>query len=464
MSGARLLRSSNGNNHNRNRRSAVIKNRNTHHQISGHKRNKPDSNSDNDGSSYSSNDDDEDASSNESSSSNNRNNHNNAHSNNNNHNNNISIPSLESLPTQNHRHKRRKITFQKATKKKWENKPNQKLRRSTRIKYRKLAEKTQSDRAQIVDPMQSQFIDNLNEQQNIYTNVCHPQEAFMDITQTNNMSKILKEQTRSLANEQFTITPTDYIRAILDNFGLQQNDSQNSNAESDDDEPQKVDWSAIGHKFAGWFLTVPPISFMNGPLQHCHIQTEEPKKKRQPRKKKNFNTNKPQIQPEKVVKQKKSDKTETKSRVAALKKTLKRKCMDGGINNQRGANMFEFLVNPHSYSQTIENLFDMSFITKEGFCQMDVDEATQQPVLSYVSRKERTKRHNAGHGGKTNGQCIVKFNPSTFCNLINVYGITESQIEREEVESDSESDGDDESMLFLLICCWNKSFFCLFVY
>merc|ERR1712154_628909 len=161
----------------------------------------------------------------------------------------------------------------------------------------------------------------------------HPQEAFLDIAQANAMSKILKEQTRSLANEQFTITPTDYIRAILSNFGLQQNNSQNSsNNESDDDydEPQKVDWNAIGHSFAGWFLTVPPISFMNGPLQHCHIQKEEPKKKRQPRKKKNFNTNKPQIQPEKVVKQKKSDKTETKSRVAALKRTSKRKCANEG--------------------------------------------------------------------------------------------------------------------------------------
>jgi len=183
----------------------------------------------------------------------------------------------------------------------------------------------------------------------------------------------------------------------------------------------------------------------NGPLQQCDDQKEEPKKKRQPRKKRNFQTNAPEVRPEKVVKQKKSDKTETKSRVAALKKTLRRKCAE-----ENGANMFEFLVNPHSYSQTIENLFDMSFIMKEGFAQMDISAETQQPTLSYVSRDERTHRYNQsqrgdGNKGKSNGQCIVKFNPSTFYNLIDVYGISESQIEREDVEDDSSDENGDNA-------------------
>merc|ERR1712129_39375 len=175
------------------------------------------------------------------------------------------------------------------------------------------------------------------------------------------------------------------------------------------------------------------------------------KKKRQVRKRKVFQTSEPKAQPKKVTKQKKKDKTETRSRVISLKNTLKKTCDKG----KKSANMIPFVVNPHSYSQTIENLFDLSFIMKEGVAQIDVDEATQQPMITYVTTDEKTRRYNQSQKSKTgrsNGQCIVKFNPSTFCNLIEAYSITESQIERVDVpdddddeESEAENDNDEQS-------------------
>ena len=164
------------------------------------------------------------------------------------------------------------------------------------------------------------------------------------------------------------------------------------------------------------------------------------------------------------MKQKKADKTETKSRVTHLKKTLRKKCED-----QDGVNPFEFLINPQSYSQTIENLFDMSFIMKEGFAQMDVNETTEQPVLSYVSSAERTRRHtlnnthnahiSRGQQAKTNGQCIVKFNPSTFCNLINIYNINQSQIQRADANmSSDDQQSDQDKCMFLENCRISRCF------
>merc|ERR1712154_606553 len=203
------------------------------------------------------------------------------------------------------------------------------LRRSTRIKYRNLAQSTLEKRAQIVDPMNKQYLQTLEEQQEIYKEVCHPNEAFLDIEQARTMSNILKEQTRSLANEQFTITPQDYISAICRDFG-QSNNAQHSDSEQNDDdnddEPKQVNWAQIGTHFASYFLTVPPIQFMNGPLQQCEATEPIKKKTKIVRKKTKFTSDAPQIQPKKVVKQKKSDKTETKSRVTHLKKVFRKKC------------------------------------------------------------------------------------------------------------------------------------------
>merc|ERR1712228_802200 len=263
----------NSNNNNNRNRSAIIRNG---QKISGHKRNKPES-SDNESSG------DEESSDEESSSDNNDNHQNSNNHNRNNNNNNTQLSQLQSQSR-----KRRKIAYPNAPPEKWKQQCSKKQRRSTRIKYRKLAEQTQTNRAMIVDPMQPHYIDTLKKQQQIYGGVCHPNEAFMDIEQANSMSKILKEQTRSLANEQFTINTTDYIAAIIQQFP-QQNASQNDTEDSDDeDEPKKVDWTRIGHHFASWFLSVPPIQFMNGPLQQCEVQTEVQKKRGSHAKKRKF--------------------------------------------------------------------------------------------------------------------------------------------------------------------------------
>merc|ERR1719361_186193 len=162
----------------------------------------------------------------------------------------------------------------------------------------------------------------------------------------------------------------------------------------------------------------------------------QPKKKkpRQVRQKKTFTTDAPMVQPKKVLKQKKADKTETKSRVAHLKKVLKKKCE----KEDSGLNPFTFLINPESYSQTIENLFDMSFIVKGGQAQLDVAPDDDQPKLTYVTAGEKTRRHQRSKNGLNNGQCIVKFNPNTFYQLIETYEITESQIERADAGMESD--------------------------
>eukprot|EP01084_Bolivina_argentea_P306986 530562_1 len=330
-------------------------------------------------------------------------------------------------PTQSQSQPKIRYTMDKNKWKKDQTKADPIQRRSTRISYRKLADATQEDRAQIVDPMNDGFMDKIKEQNRIYKNVCHPNEAFMDIAQANVMTSILKEQTRSLANEQFTISPNDYINAVCKEFG-----DQNEGEEEDE---QQIRWSDIGKRFALWYLTVPPISFMNGPLQQCASNTDPAKKVRQVRQKKTFTTDAPRIEPKAVVKAKKSDKTETKSRVKHLKRVLRKAC-----EAKDGVNPFEFLINPDSYSQTIENIFDLSFVVKEGLAQMEV--SREQPVLSFIPVAEKERRRKSKEENH-NGQCIIKFNPKTFVNLIDVYQIKDSQIERADAgdaEDEEESD------------------------
>merc|ERR1711933_426294 len=194
-------------------------------QISGRKRRKPESSEDDESGSgasssgeYESGSESGSESSEETSSSNHNRNSNRNNNRNRNHKPSQSqIPELEPHSAQNK--KRRKIQYQRPNKDKWSRKCPEKVRRSTRIKYRKLAEQTQADRPLIVDPLTSAYMDKLESQQKIYQNVCHPNEAFLDIEQANTMSKMLKEQTHALANTEFTITPKDFVKKIISQFG-----------------------------------------------------------------------------------------------------------------------------------------------------------------------------------------------------------------------------------------------------
>eukprot|EP01084_Bolivina_argentea_P254036 426960_1 len=116
-------------------------------------------------------------------------------------------------------------------------------RRETRIQYRKLADDTVENRADI----DQQFINKLEKQNDIYDKVIHPHEAYMDIEQSKTMSIILKEQTQTLVNQNFTITPNDYIRSLCTEFQINNYNNNNNNYDDDDDDELKcINWSAVG--------------------------------------------------------------------------------------------------------------------------------------------------------------------------------------------------------------------------
>ena len=44
-------------------------------------------------------------------------------------------------------------------------------------------------------------------------------------------------------------------------------------------------------------------------------------------------------------------------------------------------NIFKFVINPHDFGQSVENLFYLSFLIRDGKCAFFTDEATGEPVI-----------------------------------------------------------------------------------
>jgi len=102
-------------------------------------------------------------------------------------------------------------------------------------------------------------------------------------------------------------------------------------------------------------------------------------------------------------KSKDMEKTETKGRVVKLDKILQEKLVNHemnnenneNINNRQPCNFFKLIVNPQSFTETIENIFDISFLIKEGKIMLNRDEPSNQPMVEYVDEyHKRTNLNN----------------------------------------------------------------------
>lgn len=61
-------------------------------------------------------------------------------------------------------------------------------------------------------------------------------------------------------------------------------------------------------------------------------------------------------------------------------------CLVKVIAGTGRVNFFKFIINPKSFSQTVENLFYLSFLIKDGKVSFLVDDVTSEPFLSIYKK------------------------------------------------------------------------------
>lgn len=111
-------------------------------------------------------------------------------------------------------------------------------------------------------------------------------------------------------------------------------------------------WKKFDENFASTKpCGVSCVSFMNGQLE----VEEKERKNRQKQAKADIL---PETQPEKLQSLENEEKSTTDSRV----KFLQSHCLPP-VNQPVG--FFNFVINPHSFAETVENIFDVSFIIKQ---------------------------------------------------------------------------------------------------
>ncbi|KFY38144.1 hypothetical protein V494_04506 [Pseudogymnoascus sp. VKM F-4513 (FW-928)] len=227
------------------------------------------------------------------------------------------------------------------------------------------------------------------------------------------------------------------------------------NVEPDDDDPEAgdmLDWSHLGAFACQQHNSRPPIpGFLLGPLS-LEKRARRVIQRRAP----NANRDLVETQPE-ILRAEDIERNENSSLTflcARIMERLRRASAEGmdaceaeawdgitddevkmlmrkhGLNSDGGMDLFRFVINPRSFGQTVENMFYVSFLIRDGKAAITVDE----DGLPFLGEAEPLGRAEAVKKDVSKHQAIFAIDMATWEELIEVFEISEPIIEhREEI-------------------------------
>ncbi|KAL1550018.1 non-structural maintenance of chromosomes element 4 A-like [Salvia divinorum] len=168
-------------------------------------------------------------------------------------------------------------------------------------------------------------------------------EALFDITNT------LVTSVKAYNNDG--LTPSDFVSCLLRDFGQEGGPSSNQNEQSG-----LIRWEDIGQVVSVVFSSAPGCCTMIGPMNTelkerktvVHRKRAKPTKNSRPEELENDS----------------GEKTDTDKNMATMFNILRK---------NRKAKLENLILNRKSFAQTVENLFALSFLIKDGRAEISVD-------------------------------------------------------------------------------------------
>ncbi|TPX65042.1 hypothetical protein SpCBS45565_g05449 [Spizellomyces sp. 'palustris'] len=293
--------------------------------------------------------------------------------------------------------------------------PTPEERRRVRAVYRELIAHTEGNRNELESEQLVRTIQKANElfQQG---GTVQLREATLDsrLLVTTAELGVQKAQRMRLDGGSFNVD--DWIGKLVATMSTERQLEEEDEEYADSIEVH-LDWFALGQAATRALLKAPTIDFMLGPL------AVEPKIRNQPRKVAKLVKNKEDLQRPQQLKESDFDKQENETTTLVFQ-IAKRLHEVGNIN------FFTFIVNPESFGQTVENLFYLSFLIRDGKVQLNEDEEGElildAPIFVEPAAPPRPEDYEDNEIKRY--QAVMDIDMATWRALIDAYNIRQSCI------------------------------------
>ncbi|KAM9847638.1 non-structural maintenance of chromosomes element 4 homolog A [Aulostomus maculatus] len=300
------------------------------------------------------------------------------------------------------------------------------LRREIRSKYRDLINSVQRNREDILSPSNNKLTEVLDEANKLFKDVRQAREAALDAQLLVVATDLGKEKASQLCAEGAAFDTSVYAEHLLSFMGLNrlengEDEQQNGGAVSGY-LPQDA-WHRLAQKVNCCFSTAPSFHYMMGSF---HAEPPPPKPRLERRKAAVAREAKRSM-PTQLKKMEESHQEATEKEVERILGYLESYHQD---DPSSPISYYEFVIDPNSFSRTVENIFHTSFLIRDGLAQIYLDNA-KLPCIAPVEEGE-----GGDAGSSSRKQCIISVSPKTWKELIDAFDITDTMIQPPNTQND----------------------------
>ncbi|KAJ0412437.1 hypothetical protein ATCC90586_005457 [Pythium insidiosum] len=293
-------------------------------------------------------------------------------------------------------------------------------RRQVRWKERELYQDIRENASELATLNSKRFQATTDELEEMYEDVCYPREANLDASNLDELNMAVAKQSQSLGASDLTKVGrphyefTELVRASREACGA--------------DDGKRFDWYTLGSAAGACFRSVPEISFLFG-LMDTQVVHKERKRTRRARDDEDVQASQPSEYTSKArISEGEHRRGIRLSRVltrlvVVLQKDRKDaqarrlEVLQNKMEEVRKRNLFDVVIDRQSFTQTVENLFDMSFLVRNGAVEIALDEQGLPHLENHEGRAEENI--------PAQSQSIISITPAQWAQLAETWQVEE---------------------------------------
>ncbi|KAG0565479.1 hypothetical protein M758_8G189000 [Ceratodon purpureus] len=268
-------------------------------------------------------------------------------------------------------------------------------RKVLRSKYRELKQSIAEDDEELGRLDSNRFHELVDKMDDLSKEVMKPREQIADAEAVANLASKLLGNVRGMIRRSGT-SPSAFVTAILAKFG---------NRTAVDGEVVEVQWGELGLEAIGFMREAPGVCTMLGPMdiEPKVRQAQAPRAKR--------------ARPTETAR---AEEVRDQGEAAAKSETdANMEIMFNILRRHRPARLDALVLNRHSFSQTVENIFSLSFLVKDGRAAITYD----SDGTHLVAPKNAPSVDARQSGQVSNTQFVFRYDFNCWKVSISVFGV-----------------------------------------
>ncbi|KAG8435631.1 hypothetical protein GDO86_013536 [Hymenochirus boettgeri] len=295
-------------------------------------------------------------------------------------------------------------------------------RREIRQRYRDLMRDVQQNRDEMLSSRSDKLTEALEKANKIFAGVSRAREAALDAQLLVLASNLGKEKANQLQADMTVFDPTSFAADLLSFMGLNRMESPDGDDDDDDDGigrgflPADA-WQKLGSEAEQFFKTTPTFHYMLG-----SFKSEPPVARQRIERQRRCNKGEEKrVMPAQMKKMEESHQEATEKeveRILGFLQTYYREDPETPIS------FFDFVIDPNSFARTVENIFHVSFIVRDGFARIKLDH-DRLPIIEPVAQENDP---NIDKDNQPRYQGVISLSHQDWKEIIEAFQISEPMI------------------------------------